>query len=113
MEGQNFTRIEETVTRRKMNAGKGEACDEQSIRPFTQQEVAEAINSAKNRKPAGPDVMYNEPLKAAQPLLLETWPNIFNRSLETGIIPEPWRLSTMKVLYKDKGSASSLDAYGV
>jgi hypothetical protein len=37
--------------------------------------------------------------------------DIFNRSLETGIIPEPWRLSTMKLLYKGKGTASSPDAY--
>jgi hypothetical protein len=47
----------------------------------------------------------------AHSLLSETWTSIFNRSLEKGIIPEPWRLSTVKVLYKGKGSVSSPDTH--
>jgi hypothetical protein len=73
--------------------------------------VAEVINSAKNRKVAGLDKIYNEHLRVVQPLLLETQTNIFNMSLEKGIILEPWSLSTMKVSYKGKGNMSRPNAY--
>jgi hypothetical protein len=96
---------------RPMNTDKGEARGKESTGPFTQQGVAEAINSAKNRKAVGPDEIYNEYLKVVQPLLSETWTGFFNRSLEKEIISESWRLSTMKVLYKGKGNICSPDAY--
>jgi hypothetical protein len=105
----HFAKVLSNKGTRPVNMGKGEVCNKENIRLFTQQE-AEAINSAKNRKAAGPGEINNEHLKVAQPLLLETWTDNFNNSQEKGISPEPWRLSTM-VLYKGKGNVSSPDSY--
>jgi hypothetical protein len=81
------------------------------ITPFTTTEVQKAINELKNKKAAGPDQIYNEHIKATASTLLPTWTNLYNKCLEIGRIPEQWRHSTIKVLYKGKGDPKDVNKY--
>jgi hypothetical protein len=51
----HFSKVLSNKETKPVDTEKGETRDEESTRPLTQQEVAEAIYSAKNRKSAGPD----------------------------------------------------------
>ena len=73
---------------------------------ITSKEVAEALARAKNNKAAGPDQIFYEHLKATQPWLLQTWTALFNAFVKLQRIPESWKRSTLKVLYKGKGDTS-------
>lgn len=79
--------------------------------PFTRQEVEKAINETKSNKAAGPDGIFNEHIKDAKQLLLDIWTRLFNECMKRGNIPDSWRESTIKVLYKGKGDTSTPDAY--
>lgn len=78
---------------------------------ITVAEVTAAINSLKRKKAAGPDTIFNEHLVESQHMLTGTWTDLFNKCIELGQIPEDWRCSTIKVLYKGKGDTSEQDSY--
>ena len=71
--------------------------------PLTINEVRNIINSTKDRKAAGPDDIYNEFIKHTAHHLLPVWTKLFNKCIETATIPDQWRLSTIKMIYKGKG----------
>lgn len=83
----------------------------ENVTLFTTEEVQTAIRSAKNKKAAGPDGIYNEMLKESVDLLVEIWTDLFNRCLTTGKTPENWKKSTIKVLYKGKGDTDNPNSY--
>ena len=56
------------------------------------------LSKVKNRKPSGPDKIFNEHIKASAEIL-----NLLNTCLQTGNIPTKWKTSTIQVLYKGKG----------
>ena len=74
-------------------------------------EVRNTIKALKNRKAAGPDQIFNEHLKEASPTLATSWAALLNECLRQGRIPERWRTSTIKLLYKGKGDISDPNAY--
>ena len=78
---------------------------------ITLTEVAETMASMKNRKAAGPDGIYNENLKDSLEILGPIWTKLFNKCIETGNIPESWRRSHIKVLYKGKGRTDDQHSY--
>lgn len=88
--------------------------DEASSRewtPLNSNEVQTAMNNTKPRKAAGPDNIYNEYLKDTAHLLVPTWTKLFNKCIELTKIPEKWRQSIIKVLYKEKGDPKDTNAY--
>lgn len=79
--------------------------------PLTMNEVQNAVGNTKNKKAAGPDNLYNEYLKDTAYLLIPTWTELYNKCIETATIPERWRESIIKVLYKGKGDPKDTNAY--
>ena len=78
---------------------------------FTREEVRKAIRKAKNKKAAGPDGIFNEHIKDTEKHLTDAWTEMFNKCLERERIPDAWRKSTLKVLYKGKGDRSDPNSY--
>ncbi|PSN41318.1 hypothetical protein C0J52_20242 [Blattella germanica] len=83
----------------------------QKFPEITKEEIVTAINSLKQKKGAGPDHIYNEHIKATQPLLIDLWVRLFNKCIELNKIPEQWTTSIVKILYKGKGDTSLPDSY--
>ncbi|KAJ4427009.1 hypothetical protein ANN_26808 [Periplaneta americana] len=67
--------------------------------------------TGRNNRAPGPDGISNEHLKMAAPILTETWTALLNKCLEEGEIPEEWRKSKLKLLYKGKGDTNNPDSY--
>ena len=53
----------------------------------------------------------NEHLKAALPQLQDAWTSLINEFLRKGSIPDGWRGSTVKILYKGKDKVDDPNAY--
>lgn len=81
------------------------------IARFTCQEVKKIITRSKKNRAAGVDGISNEHLQISIPYLEHVWTNLVNKCLETGTIPNIWRKSIMKLLYKGKGDASRPESY--
>ncbi|PSN38417.1 hypothetical protein C0J52_16326 [Blattella germanica] len=73
----------------------------QYIEPVTCRDVEEAIQEAKTRKAAGPDNIYNEQLKLAVVFFKEIRATLMTECLVKGRIPDSWRRSRLKLLYKE------------
>jgi hypothetical protein len=78
------------------------------MKEFTTQEP---ISEAKKNKAAGLDQILNEHLKASLPALAKAWTELYNECLQRNAIPEKWRRSTIKVMYKGKGDAGDMNAH--
>ena len=79
--------------------------------PLKPQEVRKLIMQGKNKKAAGPDGIYYEHLKSLSQILNPIWTKLYNKCLELGRIPQQWRKSTIKVLYKGKGDREDPNKY--
>ena len=82
-----------------------------TYRPISAKEITEAVAGLKRNKAAGPDGIFNEHIIASCPLLIETWEALFNQCLELGELPEPWRVSIIKMLYKGKVTTDDPNSY--
>jgi hypothetical protein len=80
-------------------------------RPFTVDEVMDVFARAPNNKAPGSDRITNEQLKGSILLLATIWTALFNKCLETAVIPSSWKRSDMFLLYKGKGPKSDLNNY--
>ena len=80
-------------------------------RPFTVDEVMDVFTRAPNNKAPGADRITNEQLKGSILLLATIWTALFNKCLETAVIPSSWKRSDMFLLYKGKGLKSDLNNY--
>jgi hypothetical protein len=81
------------------------------LNPFTESETSYIIAGTKNNKARVPDGIYNEHLKTSQPLLLRVWTSMSNKCMSLGTIPDGWRKSKIKIMYKGKGDLRDLDSY--
>jgi hypothetical protein len=84
--------------------------EEEEIPPILKGEVETAIKHLKNNRAPGEEGIINECLKWRQEELAEIMTDLFNKIMETEIIPEQWHTSTMIVLHK-KGSHDDLNNY--
>jgi uncharacterized membrane-anchored protein YjiN (DUF445 family) len=73
--------------------------------------VEGVIANLKDNKAAILDSLYSEHLKDSTGELLTIWTELFNRCMELGTIPQKWRRSMVKVLYKGKGDADDANKY--
>jgi hypothetical protein len=69
------------------------------------------IRKLKNNKAAGPDNIYNEHLKQVCKQLAQPLTALFNLCISLGQLPDSWKHSNMKVLYKGKGDVNSPRSY--
>ncbi|PNF13826.1 hypothetical protein B7P43_G12433 [Cryptotermes secundus] len=85
--------------------------DVRACQPISHAEVLKAIKRTQNKKAAGPDGIYYEHIKEAKDIIAKPLTGLYNRCLETGSIPQIWRKSLMKVLYKGKGDPEDPNNY--
>ena len=84
----------------------------ESTTNITSEEVKMAIKTSKTKKAPGVDGLCSEHLKAASfPYLEPVWTRLINKCLESGRIPNEWRKSVIKLLYKGKGDTSKPESY--
>ena len=78
---------------------------------ITEDEIISAIRGLKNGKAPGYDDVLNEYIKSTFHLLMPLYVLLFNKILDTGIIPEIWTAGIIMAIYKNKGDPSSPDSY--
>ncbi|CAH2096957.1 unnamed protein product [Euphydryas editha] len=79
--------------------------DCESIPRILKEETIRAINTQKKDKTPGADQVTNELLKSTAPVIAPILTDIFNKIIDTEVIPEDWTKSTIILLHKkgDKG----------
>jgi hypothetical protein len=80
-------------------------------RGITEAEIVKAILSLKNNKACSSDLILNEFLKAAQPLLVSVLVRLFNLILDKGLVPSSWSDGFIVPIYKNKGDCNNPDNY--
>ena len=78
---------------------------------FSTQEIILAIESSSDRKAAGCDQLYYEHIKISLPIILPFLETIFNMCLDKGQIPNQWKTSIIRILYKGKGMINDPNNY--
>ena len=78
---------------------------------FTTDEIRRAIQKMRNNRTPGPDGIRNEHIKQTIEEYLAIWASLLNKCMEIGNIPDDWRKSKIKLLYKGKGDTSNPNAY--
>ena len=73
-------------------------------RPFTHQEISEAITKLKNTKAGGSDQIINEFLKHSRNEFVQYYTIVCNLILESGHMPADWCQSVIRPIYKNKGT---------
>ena len=71
---------------------------------ITENEVKKAILKLKNGKAAGDDNVLNEYIKCSADIMIQTYTNLFNEILHSGIYPSAWSLGTVVPIFKNKGN---------
>jgi hypothetical protein len=74
-------------------------------------EVAKYISKLKNNKAPGPDFLTNEHIKTISPNLINFYTIFFNLCIDTCSLPNDWKHSYLKILYKNKGDLLDLNNY--
>ena len=80
-------------------------------RPFTHQEIAEAITKLKNNKAGGSDQIINKFLKHSQNEFVQYYTKFLNLILESGHMPADWCESVIRPIYKNKGDIDDPNYY--
>ena len=78
---------------------------------ITEEEVICAIKALKNGKAVGIDEVRNEFIKHSSPLLISIYCKLFNKVLDSGIVPEQWVQGIIIPIYKGKGDTTQCDNY--
>lgn len=79
--------------------------------PITECEVLRNIKKLKNNKSPGNDKILNEYIKCTQDLFCPLYIKLFNKILDTGIVPKEWLVGTIIPLYKNKGDTNDTNNY--
>lgn len=80
--------------------------------PFTNSEISKVINKCKNGKAfSRSDNISNEYIKSTEHIMLPIYTKLFNKILETGLIPTTWSEGYIIPIYKGKGSTYSPENY--
>ena len=78
---------------------------------ITEEEVICAIKALKNGKAVGIDEVRNEFIKHSSPPLISIYCKLFNKVLDSGIVPEQWVQGIIIPIYKGKGDTTQCDNY--
>ena len=77
---------------------------------FTTEDVTKKLDELKTNKSPGPDNIHPRVLHELRYVISTTLGNIYNDSMNAGIIPEDWKTSTVTVIHK-KGKKSCVENY--
>ena len=80
-------------------------------RPFTHQEIAEAITKLKNNKTGGSDQIINSFLKHSRNEFVKYYTKFLNLILESGHMPADCCQSVIRPIYKNKGDIDDPNNY--
>ncbi|RWS00432.1 uncharacterized protein B4U79_09248, partial [Dinothrombium tinctorium] len=78
---------------------------------ITLDEIEASIYALKHKKAPGEDNVTNEHIKSTFPFLKNWYKNILNFVFDSHLIPEFWKTSNVKTLFKGKGKLSDPNAY--
>ena len=79
--------------------------------PISEFEVTTAIDKLKEGKAPGPDEITNELLKTSRDLISPVLTTLFNKCLTQESLPNSWRHSVVKTLYKGSGEVTDPNNY--
>ena len=79
--------------------------------PITVTEIEKMIKKTKNMKAPGNDFLINEYFKSSITLMLPIYCLLFNKILDTGIMPDSWLEGSIMPIFKNKGSPLSPENY--
>ena len=79
--------------------------------PIEPSEIKNSIQSLKNGKAAGQNMILNEMLKASETLINKPLCHLFNKILKSGNYPKTWRESIMIVPIPKCGDPNNVDNY--
>ena len=85
--------------------------DETLNSPITEQEINKMILKLNNSKTSSNDLILNEHIKSTKHIMLPIYCSLFNKVLDTGIIPESWSEGIILPIFKNKGSSLSPSNY--
>lgn len=77
---------------------------------ISNEEIQDVANKLKNNKACGSDLVSNEYIKTSLPVLLPILNVLFNKVLDTGIIPEEWSAGIIVPIFK-KGNRKEPSNY--
>ena len=77
----------------------------------TEQDVKDQLLILNTIKPAGPDELPPKFLKAIFQSLVKPLTIIFNKSLQSGVVPNDWKLANVSAVYKGKGESDDVTNY--
>ena len=100
-----------SYTAQTINLGDNEEANNYLNDDITDEEVQIAINSLRNNKAYGIDLIINEFLVCSSGKCLDNFVKLFNLVLHTGIIPSEWCIGIIKPLFKNKGSPKDTNNY--
>ena len=96
-------------------ANEQESVDNESLLilngPINEEEVMRNIKKLKNNKSPACDMMLNEYIKSTKHLLCPLYVKMFNKILDTGVMPSEWSVGTIVPLSKDKGDTQDANNY--
>ncbi|KAK3517615.1 hypothetical protein QTP70_013098, partial [Hemibagrus guttatus] len=84
---------------------------EQKVDKIRKDEVRKALKRMKNGKAVGPDDIPVEVWKCLGDAAVEFLTSLFNRDLESEMMPEEWRRSVLVPIFKNKGNVQSCSNY--
>ena len=79
--------------------------------PITEVEIKKCVNRLRNNKAADIDCIINEYIKNTIDLLCPLYVILFNKILDTGILPDEWLVGTIVPIYKNKGDKDDVNNY--
>ena len=104
LEGDNHNILSDTVTEPTLD-------DPFLNELFTDKDIVKGINSLKNNKAFGLDMIINEFLKTTCDKITKMLTKLFNLVLITGHIPDDWTIGIIKPIYKKKGDLLDTNNY--
>ena len=81
------------------------------VEKISKEEVRENMKRMKNGKAVGPDDIPVEVWKCLGEIALEFLTKLYNRTMESGRMPEEWRDSILIPIFKNKGDVQSCSNY--
>ena len=79
--------------------------------PISDEEIAVAVKSLKNKKAGGVDNILNEEIKATFSIFKKIYKKLFNLILDSGIFPEIWADGLIIPIFKKKGNKNDANNY--
>ena len=78
---------------------------------FDEKEIGDCIQSLKNGKSAGIDLIVNEYIKSTKDIMMPLYIKLFNKVLQCGYMPEDWLIGAIIPIYKNKGDKKDVNNY--